>query len=324
MRAVLFAAVMALGASAAPAPTPAAKAPSKPAGPALPGEPVELKTVDGWTLKAQFAPSTPGKLTLILLHGTGQRKEDWKRLAFPLTRAGYGVMAVDLRGHGDSRVSPSGETLISWKKLRATARADNDFMDMSRDAEAAVAWLAGQGVPEDSIGFIGAEVGGSVAIRYAATHTKVPLVVMLSPGMKWQEVLTVNALRAIKRAPPAAPTPILMVYSAADRTSSKEAPIMHSFARVAVGPRYATLVSVPQERGTRMFKAQRHLIGQVIDWLGSPVAPEGVEISTLPIQGGTTMPLILRGATGDGTENILIDDTGTPPPSLQPAEDGED
>ena len=104
--AVLLVAALALSAGAAPAPKPA-----KPAGPSLPGEAVELKTVDGWALKAMFAPSVPGKMTLLLLHGTGQRKEDWKRLAFPLTRAGYGVMAVDLRGHGESRITPAGEEL---------------------------------------------------------------------------------------------------------------------------------------------------------------------------------------------------------------------
>jgi len=303
-------AMLALGAAAAPAP--------KPAGPSLPGEPVELKTVDGWSLKAMFAPSVPGKMTLLLLHGTGQRKEDWKRLAFPLTRAGYGVMAVDLRGHGDSRVSPSGEEL-TWKKLRAT-RTANDYADMSRDAEAAVAWLAGQGVPEDSIGLIGAEVGGSIAIRYAAVHSKVPLVVMLSPGMAWQEVLTVNALRALKRP---TPTPVLMVYSEADKRSSKETPILYAFAKSAVGDQHATLIPVPQERGTRMLKAQRALIGQIINWLGNPIAPEAPAVSTGPLSGGTTnagtRDRFIQ-MTGDKT---LIDDTGTPAPAVFPG-DSED
>jgi alpha-beta hydrolase superfamily lysophospholipase len=308
--AVLLVAALALGAAAAPAPKAA-----KPAGPSLPGEAVELKTVDGWALKAMFAPSVPGKMTLLLLHGTGQRKEDWKRLAFPLTRAGYGVMAVDLRGHGESRVSPTGEEL-TWKKLRATPAA-NDFADMSRDAEAAVAWLAGQGVPEDSIGLIGAEVGGSIAIRYAATHQKVPLVVMLSPGMRWQEVLTPNALRALKRA---IPTPVLMVYSEADKRSSKEVPILHAFAKAAVGERHAALISVPQERGTRMFKAQRALVGQVIDWLGNPIAPEPAEVSTSPLTGGTTSMDKVR-VLGD---KVLLDDTGTPAPSVQPGDDSDD
>lgn len=309
--AVLLVAALALAAAAAPAPKAA-----KPAGPSLPGEAVELKTVDGWALKAMFAPSVPGKMTLLLLHGTGQRKEDWKRLAFPLTRAGYGVMAVDLRGHGESRVSPSGEEL-TWKKLRATPTA-NDFADMSRDAEAAVAWLAGQGVPEDSIGLIGAEVGGSIAIRYAATHQKVPLVVMLSPGMRWQEVLTPNALRALKRP---IPTPVLMVYSEADKRSSKEVPILYAFAKAAVGERHATLISVPQERGTRMFKAQRALVGQVIDWLGNPIAPEPSAVSTSPLLGGTTTSRDIYILKGD---KPLIDDTGTPPPSVQPGDDSDD
>jgi len=305
--AVILVAALSIGAFAAPAP-------KAPAGPALPGEAVELKSLDGWTLKAMFAPSQPGKMTLLLLHGTGQRKEDWKRLAFPLVRAGYGVMAVDLRGHGESRISPTGEEL-PWKKLRAT-RSANDYADMSRDAEAAVAWLAGQGVPEDSIGLIGAEVGGSIAIRYAAVHSKVPLVVMLSPGMAWQEVLTVNALRALKRP---IPTPVLMVYAEADKRSSKETPILYAFAKSAVGPRNATLISVAQERGTRMLKAQRSLVGQIITWLGDPIAPEPVEVSTAPATGGAIDD---KGRLGK--DKTLIDDTGTPPPSVDPGDDSED
>lgn len=305
--AVLLVAALAL-AAAAPAP-----APKKAAGPSLPGEPVELKTVDGWALKAMFAPSVPGKMTLLLLHGTGQRKEDWKRLAFPLTRAGYGVMAVDLRGHGESRVSPSGEEL-TWKKLRATPTA-NDFADMSRDAEAAVGWLAGQGVPEDSIGLIGSEVGGSIAIRYAATHQKVPLVVMLSPGMRWQEVLTPNALRALRRP---IPTPVLMIYSEADKRTAKEVPILHSFAKFAVGERHATLITVPQERGTRMLRAQRFLVGRILDWLGNPIAPETpATLSTDAVK----PPSILNGSPMQ--DKSLIDDTGTTPPVVHP-EDGDD
>ncbi len=306
--AVLLVVALALGAAAAPAP-------AKPAGPSLPGEPVELKTVDGWALKAMFAPSVPGKMTLLLLHGTGQRKEDWKRLAFPLTRAGYGVLAVDLRGHGESRISPSGEEL-TWKKLRATPAA-NDFADMSRDAEAAVAWLAGQGVPEDSIGLIGAEVGGSIAIRYAATHQKVPLVVMLSPGMRWQEVLTPNALRALKRP---IPTPVLMIYSEADKRTAKEIPILYAFAKFAVGERHATLITVPQERGTRMLRSQRALVGQIIAWLSDPIAPEAAAVSTGTLtfeNGAMDYPLML------GRDKTLIDDTGTPPPSVEP-DDSDD
>lgn len=260
----LLPALLAAAALAAPAPAPASKPAPKPV--VIPGEPVELKTADGWTLKAAWSRAQEGKKTIVLLHGTGQRKEDWRRLAAPLARAGYGYLAVDLRGHGESRVTPSGET-ITWKKLRAS-RGVNDYAEMARDVEAAAGWLAGQGVPEDTIGFVGAEVGGSLAIKHAAVRAKVPLVVMLSPRLAWQDIPIINAVRAYKN------RPILLVHSEADKQSSKETPLIYQFAKMAAGERNTTLLTVPQERGTRLFRAQRDLAGRVIAWLDDPVRPE--------------------------------------------------
>lgn len=260
-----FLAFLAGAALAAPAPAPAVKA--APKRPTIAGEPIELKTADGWTLKAAWSRAQEGRLTLVLLHGTGQRKEDWRRFAVPLSRAGYGYLAVDLRGHGESSVMPSGES-INWKKLRAS-KGINDYAEMARDVEAAAGWLAGQGVPEETIGFVGAEVGGSLAIKHAAVRAKVPLVVMLSPGLAWQDIPIINAVRAYKN------RPILMIHSEADKRSSKETPLIYQFAKMSVGERHATLMVVPQERGTRLFKAQRDLARRVIDWLDSPVRPEG-------------------------------------------------
>lgn len=257
-----------LAAAAFAAPAPAAKAAAKPA-PApvtIAGEPVELKTADGWTLKAAWSRAHEGKRTFVLLHGTGQRKEDWKRLAVPLARAGYGYLAVDLRGHGESRVSPSGEA-ITWKKLRVV-KGINDYAEMARDVEAAAGWLAGQGVPEDTIGFIGAEVGGSLAIKHAAVRAKVPMVVVLSPRLAWQDIPIINAVRAYKN------RPLLLVHSEADKQSSKETPLIYQFAKMAAGERNATLIVVPQERGTRLFRAQRNLAQRVVYWLDDPVRPE--------------------------------------------------
>lgn len=263
-------ALLAAAALAAPAPAPAKPA-RKPF--VLPGEAVELKTADGWTLKAAWMRAQEGKKTLVLLHGTGQRKEDWRRLAAPLARAGYGYLAVDLRGHGESRVTPSGET-ITWKKLRASKHV-NDFAEMARDVEASAGWLAGQGVPEDTIGFIGAEVGGSLAIKHAAVRAKVPLVALLSPRLAWQDIPIINAVRAYKN------RPILLVHSEADKQSSKETPLIYQFAKMAAGERNATLLVVPQERGTRLFRAQRDLAGRVIAWLDDPVRPEEPAVSTM-------------------------------------------
>lgn len=262
----------ALAAAAAPAPAPAA-APA-PARSSLPGTEVELHTVDGWTLHAVWQKALEGKPTLILLHGTGQRKEDWRQVAKALVKAGYGYEAVDLRGHGQSRTTPSGET-ITYKKLRALKNA-NDYEDMTRDVEAAVASLTGAGVPEETIALMGAEVGGSVAVKYAAVHPRVPFVIVLSPGLAWQEMPIVNAVRAFK----GRGLHLLFVHSEADKRSSRETPLLHAFAKNAIGERNAALVVVPQERGIRMFRANKDLMARVLAWIADPVAPETPAVST--------------------------------------------
>jgi len=252
--------------------------PAAPPASVLPGDAVELKAVDGWTLKAVWRKADAGRPTVILLHGTGQRKEDWRPLARALDRQGTGFLAVDMRGHGESRTSPTGEA-VSWKKLHAT-RDVNDYQDMTRDAEAGVGYLTGQGVAEDSIAVAGAEVGGSIAVKYAAVHSKVPFVIMLSPGLAWQEIPLVNAVRAFKgRA-----TPILMVHSEADKRSAKETPLLYAFAKNSVGENNTTLIVVPDERGTRMLRKNKDLTGLILTWLADP-HPSAVAVSSGAVSG---------------------------------------
>ncbi|HEX4048615.1 MAG TPA: alpha/beta fold hydrolase [Elusimicrobiota bacterium] len=272
--AALLAGALASAAAAAPAPYRA---------PTLAGTPLEFKTADGWTIHAVWQKARDGKPTVILLHGTGQRKEDWRPFARALSRAGDGYAALDLRGHGESRVSPAGETL-SYRKLRVSARGANDYEDMTRDVEAAVAALIAQGVPEESLGVMGAEVGGSVAIKYAAVHPKVPFVIMLSPGLDTEEIPIVNAMRAFK----GRTTPILLVHSEADKHSSRDTPLLYAFAKNSVGERNATLIVVPDERGTRMLRVNKGLTERIVDWIANPVQPEAPAVSTAAAPGVST------------------------------------
>jgi pimeloyl-ACP methyl ester carboxylesterase len=301
--AVLLAA--ALTAAAAPVPAPAA---ASVRAPALPGAPVEFKTVDGWAIHGVWQKAQEGKPTVVLLHGTGQRKEDWRAFARALTRAGDGFLALDLRGHGESRVSPSGET-ISYKKLRVSAKGANDYEDMTRDVESGVAYLAGQGVPEESIGLLGAEVGGSVAIKYAAVHSKVPFVIMLSPGLDTQEIPIVNAMRAFK----GRTTAILLVHSEADKYSARDTPLLYAFAKNSVGERSATLIVVPQERGTRLLKANKDLTERLVAWIASPVQPETPAASTAAAPGVST-DTTTAASPADG-----VKDEGAEPSAPAPA-----
>jgi len=242
----------------------AADPPAAPAPHVFPGESVELATKDGWKLQARFSPPQEGRLSLLLLHGTGGRKEDWLRLAKPLLKAGYGMLAIDLRGHGQSRTAPDGSPAI-WRKF-VVSKNYNEYLNMIADVEAGVAYLAAKGVPEEKVGLIGADLGSGLAIRYAALHPKVPFAVLLSPRLQYQDVTTVNALRAYKD------RPVLMVYSDADRTTAGEIPILQRFASMSAGERKVTVVQAPTEHGTKMLRGA--LIGQILAWIEDPVKPE--------------------------------------------------
>lgn len=265
---------------------PSLGAPPKPL--ELSGRELELKTQDGWTLKAKYLPAKPGERTFILLHGLGQRKEAWRRLARGLEKQGCGWLAPDLRGHGESAAGPDGKP-APWKKFKAT-KTENDFAAMTLDIQAAVSTLTARGVPEESIGVIGEGLGGSVGIKYAAVHPKVSLIVLLSPGMHYQEVLTPNAVRAYKD------RPILMVYSELDRGSARDTPVLYAFAKLSAGEKNARVISVPNLRGNRMLN--NSLVRQILDWLRSPVKQD------MPAGSTATMISPVEESTGTAEEDL--------------------
>lgn len=269
---------------------PAAAAPVKRVPPkTLPGSPVELKTKDGWTIAAVYMPAKPDQQTIVLLHQNGGRKEDWYFLAKALVKEGFGVMAIDLRGHGGSTSAPEGQE-PSFRKFRVS-RAYSEYNNMIQEIEAAVDFLKLQNVDETTIALGGAAVGSSLALRYAALHKVVPFVFMLSPGMTYSEVITVNALRAYGK------RPILMIVGADDRNSMKQTPILFEFAKVAAGAENVTLITVDREHGAKMLARNKGLTARIVSWIKHP-AHEG----TAPLIISTDTPLDVGGTQPDENE----------------------
>jgi alpha-beta hydrolase superfamily lysophospholipase len=276
MKRVLLATLLCAAAIASQSAVPAQ--PIKPL--VFPGLLVDISTRDGWKLKAKYNPPQEGKMSFLLLHGTGGRKEDWYRLARPLLKRGYGYLALDLRGHGDSRTAPDGKPAIYRKFV--VSKNYNEYLKMMADVEAGIAYLVSQGVPEEKIGLIGADVGSSLALRYAALHPKVPMVGLLSARMQYQEVTSVNAMRAYKD------RPVLMMYSEADKNTASGMPILESFAKMSAGERRLTVIVAPTEHGTKMLRGP--VIGQVCDWIANPIKPEIAASSGTAVSSGTAAP----------------------------------
>lgn len=106
---------------------------------------VSLAADDGVPLAAWYAPPRNGAAIVLVHGGTGSRA-DVRAHASLLRDAGYGVLALDLRGHGGSGGQGNA---FGWEG--------------TRDVQAAVAYLQGQdGVR--AIGGLGLSLGGEVML----------------------------------------------------------------------------------------------------------------------------------------------------------------
>lgn len=62
------------------------------------------QSADGAPLFAQsWAPETPAKAAVCLVHGLGEHSGRYTHVAQAFTHAGYGLLAFDLRGHGKTQ-----------------------------------------------------------------------------------------------------------------------------------------------------------------------------------------------------------------------------
>jgi pimeloyl-ACP methyl ester carboxylesterase len=89
----------------------------------------------------------PDAPAVVLLHGGGQTRHSWSAAVEPLRDAGYFVVNVDLRGHGDSGWSPDGQY--------SATRFAGDLRTVMVDIAGPAAW-------------VGASMGGMTAMQALA------------------------------------------------------------------------------------------------------------------------------------------------------------
>lgn len=82
-------------------------------GPTATATTVQFRGMDGLSLVGdewnRDAESTNGRPAILMLHGGGQNRHSWKNTGQVLADAGFHVVALDSRGHGDSDRSPTAD-----------------------------------------------------------------------------------------------------------------------------------------------------------------------------------------------------------------------
>ncbi|MFA6318943.1 MAG: alpha/beta fold hydrolase [Elusimicrobiota bacterium] len=143
---------------------------------------VRLKTKDGWWIVFTYRPPVKRGPVAVLAHGYGSGRAEWLGLSADLHRKGWGTLAFDIRGHGDSATGPSGRADFNF------IDGKEGWLDAAKDFDVVLEWLAGQKVPASRTCLVGASLGANLAAVAAAGHPRLACAALLSPGRDFRGV----------------------------------------------------------------------------------------------------------------------------------------
>lgn len=128
------------------------------------GRVVSVLTADSVHLRGTFwEPREPGNISVLLLHGFEADRTVWQPFVPAFRSRGWGVLAIDLRGHGESVRQD-----MRAEALRPQERELRSSSHFPADVKAALAWLARQpGTDPARIACLGVGVGADLS--YAAS-----------------------------------------------------------------------------------------------------------------------------------------------------------
>ena len=209
--------------------------------PATAQDAVIRRAPDGVNLVADYYPAADGAPLILLLHMLNSQRSAYAPLIPDLRAAGYALLNIDMRGHGDSG-GPQ-----NWDAAIADLRGWSE-------------WLFDKGyLGEDGLAIIGASIGANVAIVSCAADANCRGAIALSPGLDYRGVKPETALvRGL------ANRSALLVAAQADQVSA--AAVRHLFAQ-ARGDVTARLYPV-RAHGTRLFQNEYASLSRLIlGWL---------------------------------------------------------
>lgn len=186
----------------------------------------------------------------ILLHMRPSTKEGWQLFAEKLVAAGYSVLAIDQRGHGESTMG-------------GTLNFETFTEDQSRakilDVEAAFVYLQSLGATEANTIVVGGSIGANLAIQFLSEHAGMKKAVALSPGLNFRGVTTEDKVARLHEG-----QNVLIVVSDDDQHTD------HDVAQKlqAVKPECVeTLLLHGLGHAEKMFDKDPTLMDRIIDWL---------------------------------------------------------
>ena len=208
-----------------------------------------IQTEDGVTLQAEewtLSKEAQPAAGILLIHSFGNTRKTWGPFPTVLARAGYRVLAIDLRGHG-------GSTPLTVNP----ARLLDDPNLAPRDMRASLAWLrAAPGADPSRLAVIGASVGADLAC-VAGGRGLVRTSVALSPDRD----------RVHRLAGGGGPLHLQSVFFMATSGDSDAESFARRLSLETKPPKKVQVFTRAAEHGEAILAAHPEAAGMILDWL---------------------------------------------------------
>lgn len=189
-----------------------------------------------------YYPSpTPDSPALVLLSPPGAGTDAWAPLALEAQRQGYASLIVDLA-----------------PRARERARlTESEWLAMFECVRAAAADVVERGADRENIAIGGAGVTANLALRFAELDPSLQAVVMLSPGVEYEDINIEAAIRGIGK------RPLFIAVAEGDAYAHSSSLQLHEW---ATG--YCELrVYDGAAHGTDLFSTGANTVEQIVLWL---------------------------------------------------------
>jgi len=150
-------------------------------------ERIELHTADNVSIIGTHYRGEQGSPGVLLLHMLPETKESWDMFARKLQQRGFGVLAIDFRGQGESTGGPDGYHSFSEIETQKSIE----------DARAGFLYQKNEG--HTPLFVIGASIGGNIALQLLAEREDIRAGVILSSGTNYSGIVTLPAASRLRK-----------------------------------------------------------------------------------------------------------------------------
>jgi alpha-beta hydrolase superfamily lysophospholipase len=183
---------------------------------------------------------------VIVVHMLHRSRRDWDSFAHRLAGEGIGVLAIDLRGHGESQ-----------RYTMPEPAADSGYAAMALDIRAGRRYLASRtDVIQSRIGVAGASIGANLAVLAAAADSSLVSLALLSPSLDYRGLRIEQAVKKIGN------RPILLVAGSDDAYAARSA---RELQKAGGGVREVVILD-HAGHGTTMLSRDENLAPRLVDW----------------------------------------------------------